>query len=360
LPEPVLQRAQRELLEHETTGVSILEISHRAKEFTALMNRAEKDLRQILDIPDNYKVLFLQGGGTGQFAAVPLNLRWLSKAEKPSANYIVTGGWSSKAAKEAAKYVEVRKCIEPPLKEYTRIPDQSHWKIDPDAAYMYYCDNETIHGVEFNFIPDCKGMPLVCDFSSNALSRSFPVEKFGVLFCGTQKNLGTAGCTTVIVRDDLMNHACKLCPSVFEYKSQADMNSVYNTPPVYSIYMMSLVLEWIRDEGGLPEMERRANIKSKLIYDVVDDSKGFYHCPIELGYRSRMNIPFHIGTAQGVEKLEKLFLAEAENRSMISLKGHRSVGGIRASLYNAVTVEETQMLADFMKEFYEKHGETEP
>jgi len=352
LPEVVLDRIQREIHEYENTGVSILEISHRAPEFDNLLHKAEQNLRELAGIPHGYHTLFLQGGGTGQFAAVPLNL---GRGQHASADYLVTGDWSKKAATEASKYLQVHKTFD--LKKYTSIPEQSQWTLNKDSSYVYYCSNETIHGVEYNFVPETQpGIPLVADISSNALSRPIDVSKHGVIFAGTQKNLGTAGMAMVIVRDDLIGHANKTCPSIFDYKEQSKMKSVYNTPPVFCIYVTNLVLEWLKDLGGLEEMAKINERKAHLIYDVIDQSKHFYYCPVEQHCRSRMNIPFRIGSETGVDKLEKAFVTAAENEGLISLKGHRSVGGIRASLFNAVTLPETEKLADFMKAFYEKNG----
>lgn len=355
IPESVLKRAQDEMLDFANTGHSVLEMSHRSAEFSNVLKSTEQLIRDLMMVPKDYEILMLQGGGSGQFAAVPLNLMGFSKGQKPSANYVVTGTWSAKAAKEAEKYLIVHKAINPPLHHYTRIPESSHWSYDPNAAYMYYCANETIHGVEFSQIPDSKGIPLVGDVSSNILTKHIDVSKHGILFGGTQKNLGSAGLTMCIVRKDLIGFAHKMCPSIFNYKEQHQTGSVFNTPPVFSIYLTKMVLEWIRDEGGVKEMERRNSIKAQLIYDVIEDSKGFYHCPVHHNDRSRMNIPFRIGSHQGVPELEKAFLTGAEAHGMISLKGHRSVGGVRASLYNAVTVEDVETLADYMKEFYDLH-----
>ncbi|XP_026795818.2 phosphoserine aminotransferase [Pangasianodon hypophthalmus] len=352
LPQPVLIQAQRELLDYNGLGISVLEMSHRTSDFSKIINSAESLLRELLNIPENYKVLFLQGGGTGQFSAVPLNLIGLK--EDRCADYIVTGTWSAKAAKEAEKYGKVN-VVHPKVDRYTGIPDSSSWSLNPSASYVYYCCNETIHGVEFNFIPDTKGAILVSDMSSNFLSRPVDVSKFGLIFAGAQKNIGSAGVTIVIVREDLLGKALKECPIVFDYKVQAENNSLYNTPPCYSIYIVKLVLEWIKKNGGTDVMDKLSKQKSSLIYDIINSSNGFYSCPIGVESRSRMNVPFRIGSSKGDEALEKQFLEDASKLEMISLKGHRSVGGIRVSLYNAVTVEETQALAAYMKEFLNKH-----
>ncbi|NXX98965.1 SERC aminotransferase, partial [Centropus bengalensis] len=271
------------------------------------------------NIPENYKVIFLQGGGSGQFSAVPLNLIGLKEGRH--ADYVVTGAWSAKAAKEAEKYAKVN-VVHPKLGSYTCIPDPSTWNLNPNASYVYYCANETVHGVEFDFVPDVKGAVLVCDMSSNFLSRPVEVSKFGVIFAGAQKNVGCAGVTVVIVHEDLLGFALKECPVVLDYKTQASNGSLYNTPPCYSIYIMGLVLEWIKNNGGAAAMDKLSLIKSQMIYDIIDKSNGFYY------------IKFSI------------FLTSFQCRS---------VGGIRASLYNAVTVEDVQKLATFMRSFMQMH-----
>ncbi|XP_045021004.1 phosphoserine aminotransferase isoform X2 [Bubalus bubalis] len=309
LPRSVLLEMQKELLDYKGIGISVLEMSHRSSDFSKIINNTENLVRELLAIPDNYKVIFVQGGGCGQFSAVPLNLIGLKAGR--CADYVVTGSWSAKAAEEAKKFGTVN-IVHPKLGSYTKIPDPSTWTLNPDASYVYYCANETVHGVEFDFIPDVKGAVLVCDMSSNFLSRPVDVSKFGVIFAGAQKNVGSAGVTVVIVRDDLLGFALKECPSVLDYKVQAGNNSLYNTPPCF-------------------------------------------RCPVEPQNRSKMNIPFRIGNTKGDDALEKRFLDKALELNMISLKGHRSVGGIRASLYNAVTVEDVQKLAAFMKNFLEMH-----
>nr|XP_058927199.1 phosphoserine aminotransferase isoform X2 [Kogia breviceps] len=309
LPRSVLSEIQKELLDYKGVGISVLEMSHRSSDFSKIINNTENLVRELLAIPDNYKVIFVQGGGCGQFSAVPLNLIGLKAGR--CADYVVTGSWSAKAAEEAKKFGTVN-IVHPKLGSYTKIPDPSTWNLSPDASYVYYCANETVHGVEFDFIPDVKGAVLVCDMSSNFLSKPVDVSKFGVIFAGAQKNVGSAGVTVVIVRDDLLGFALRECPSVLDYKVQAGNNSLYNTPPCF-------------------------------------------RCPVEPQNRSRMNIPFRIGNTKGDDALEKRFLDKALELNMISLKGHRSVGGIRASLYNAVTIEDVQKLAAFMKNFLEMH-----
>lgn len=352
LPEEVLKRAQKEMINYEDTGVSVMELSHRSKDFNKILQATERDIRDLLDIPNNYRVLFLQGGGSGQFCAVPYNLIGLKPGH--CADYIVTGSWSAKAAKEAEKYGKIHKVI-PPTKEYVSIPDQSTWNLNPDASYIYYCDNETIHGVEFPYVPETNGVPIVCDMSSNILTRKVDIKKFGVIYGGAQKNIGCAGATLVIVREDLLGHALPTTPAVFCYTTQVGNNSLYNTPPTYSIYIMGLVFQWKKKHGGVASMEANSKKKSSMIYNIIDNSSGFYVCPVDKACRSRMNIAFRVGSAEGNDILEEKFLSEAAKLGMIQLKGHRSVGGIRASLYNAVSLEDTQILVDFMKKFYEEH-----
>ncbi|XP_060927092.1 phosphoserine aminotransferase [Limanda limanda] len=352
LPQSVLVEAQKELINYSGTGISVLEMSHRSAEFGKIMDKTESLLRELLNIPSNYKVMFLQGGGSGQFSAVPLNLIGLK--EDRCADYLVTGTWSAKAAKEAEKYGKAN-IIHPKLDSYTKIPDPSSWTLNPSASYVYYCSNETIHGVEYNFTPETNGAVLVCDMSSNFLSRPVDVSKYGLIFAGAQKNVGSAGVTVVIVREDLLGHTLKECPIILDYKVQVESNSLYNTPPCFSIYIMCLVLDWIKNNGGSAAMETLNKKKSSLIYDIINASNGFYTCSVDMSCRSRMNIPFRLGKKEGDEALEKKFLDEATKRGMLSLKGHRSVGGIRVSLYNAVTVEETQTLAAYMKDFLKEH-----
>lgn len=352
LPPSVLLEAQKELMDYKGLGISVLEMSHRSSDFTKILNTTENFMRELLNIPDNYKVLFLQGGGSGQFSAVPLNLIGLKEAK--CADYIVTGAWSAKAAKEAEKYGKVN-IVHPKLASYTEIPDPNSWNLNPEASYVYYCANETVHGVEFQDVPDVKGAVLVSDMSSNFLSRPIDISKFGLVFAGAQKNIGCAGVTVVIVREDLLGFTLKECPTILDYKIQAGNGSLYNTPPCFSIYIMELVLEWIKNNGGAASMEKLNIIKSEMIYSVIDESNGLYVCPVEKKSRSRMNIPFRIGSSKGDSVLEKEFLEKAAALGMMSLKGHRSVGGIRASLYNAVTVDDAEKLADFMRHFKETH-----
>ncbi|XP_015517742.2 probable phosphoserine aminotransferase [Neodiprion lecontei] len=348
LPRKVLKDVQDELLSYANTKISVLELSHRSGDFKKIIEDAQASVRDLLKIPDNYKVLFLQGGGTGMFAAVPLNLL----NEAGTTDYIVTGSWSAKAAKEAAKYAKVNLVL-PKVNKYTDIPDPSTWNLNPKASYVYYCANETVHGIEFNYVPEVGDVPLVADMSSNMLSRPIDISKFAVIFAGAQKNIGPAGVTLVIVRDDVLGHPKSICPSVLDFSIMATDNSVHNTPPTFQIYVVGRVFDWIKENGGVEGMEKLAIAKSKAIYDVIDNSNGFYHCPIRRDARSRMNIPFRIGGDD--EDLENTFLTGASARGMLQLKGHRSVGGIRASLYNAVTMEDVQALVTYMNYFYRLH-----
>lgn len=346
LPEEVLQQAQKELLEHGSSGVSVMEMSHRSADFSKIMNNAENSLRELMSIPNNYRVIFLQGGGNGQFAAVPLNLIGLKEGK--TADYIVTGCWSAKAAKEAEKYGKVN-LVFPKCGDYTSIPAKSEWNLNPEASYVYYCANETIHGVEVHDVPETNGIPIVCDMSSNILSRPVDVSKFGVIFAGAQKNIGCAGVTLVIVREDLLGKALKETPTIFDYKVQVGNNSCYNTPPTYGIYIMGLVFEWLKKQGGSEAMAKLNDQKAALIYDQCRNSNGFYVSPVDKDCRSYMNVPLRI--LDGREDLEKKFVEEAHREKMVQLKGHRSVGGLRISLYNAIAVEEVEKLVTFMKEF---------
>uniref|UniRef100_A0A1L8DZL1 Phosphoserine aminotransferase n=1 Tax=Nyssomyia neivai TaxID=330878 RepID=A0A1L8DZL1_9DIPT len=348
LPEEVLVEVQKEIVHHGTSGMSVMEMSHRGADYNKIHEDTIKALQELLNIPDDYQILFLQGGGTGLFAAVCMNLM----SRTGIADYIVTGAWSDKAAKEAAKYGQVNLVI-PKTSKHCGIPDQKTWKLDPNASYLYYCDNETVHGVEFNFIPETNGVPIVCDMSSNILSRKFDIRKFGMVFGGAQKNIGPAGITVAIVRKDLIGNAMKICPSVLDFAVAAKENSIHNTPPTFIIYVMGRVFEWIKRRGGVDAMYDASIKKSQMIYNEITRSAGFYSCPVQEDSRSRMNVPFRI--AQGDDALEKAFLKGAEARKMVQLKGHRSVGGIRASLYNAVTIEEAETLAKYMREFFEEH-----
>src|SRR4051812_45541904 len=329
LPQEVLARAGDEMLDWHGSGMSIMEMSHRGKEFMGVAAEAEKDLRELLSIPGNYKVLFLPGGATLQFAAIPLNLL----RGKGKADFVVTGEWSRKAVSEAQRYCDAHVAASSEDRNFSYAPAQDSWEVRSDAAYVHYCSNETIGGVEFHWVPETGDVPLVADASSHILSRPLDVKKFGLIYAGAQKNVGPAGLTIVIVREDLLGHAQKGTPSVLDYKSQAEAASMLNTPATYGIYMAGLVFKWLKQLGGLAEIERRNVAKAKLVYDAID-SGGFYRSPVAKEDRSRMNIPFRLPS----ESLEAAFLKGAEERGMIQLKGHRLLGGIRASIYNAMPV----------------------
>ena len=347
LPESVLIRAQAEMLEWGKSGMSVMEMSHRGKDYVSIAEKAEADFREILSVPPNYKVLFLSGGATGQFAAIPLNLL----AGKAVVNYVNTGVWSGKAISEAKKYAEVKVAASSKENGFKNIPNRSEWKIDPDAAYLHYTSNETINGVEFQNIPDTGGLPLVCDMSSNILSRPVDVSQFGLIYAGAQKNMGPAGIVVVIVRDDLIGHALPITPSIFDYKVQAENDSMLNTPPTYIWYLLGLVLDWVKEQGGLTAMEAHNKAKAAKLYAAIDAS-AFYANPVELAFRSRMNVPFTLANPE----LDKTFTAEAKTAGLVSLAGHRSVGGMRASIYNAMPEAGVDALIEFMAEFERKYG----
>jgi phosphoserine aminotransferase len=324
-----------------------MEMSHRGKEFMSIAAEAEKDLRELLAIPAQYKVLFLQGGATLQFAQIPMNLL----AGKSNADYVVTGEWSKKAVKEAQAYCDVHIAASSEDKAFTYFPSQKAFQIRNDAAYLHYCSNETIGGVEAHWIPESGDVPLVADASSHILSRPLDVSKFGLIYAGAQKNIGPAGLTIVIVRDDLTGKASKGTPSVMDYKQQAAADSMLNTPATYSIYVAGLVFKWLKQQGGLAGIEKRNIAKAKLLYDFLDSS-AYFKNPVAQGDRSRMNVPFTLRDASQ----DDAFLKGAEKLGMVQLKGHRSVGGMRASIYNAMPVEGVQTLVAYMKEFEAKHG----
>ena len=347
LPESVLQKAAAEMLDWHGSGMSVMEMSHRGKEFIAIHAEAEGLLRELMAIPANYKVLFMQGGAIGENAIVPLNLM----GSKTSADYIHTGEWSKKSIKEAKRYGKVNVAASAEASGFTCVPPRETWQLDPAAAYVHICSNETIGGVEYHFTPDTGGVPLVADMSSNILSRPVDVAQYGLIYGGAQKNIGPAGLTIVIVRDDLLGHAHPLCPSAFNYKEQADNDSMLNTPPTYAIYIAGLVFHWIKQRGGLVAMEAHNRAKAALLYDYLDTS-AFFSNPVNRADRSLMNVPFKLKN----EALDEAFLKGAQARGMVQLKGHRSVGGMRASIYNAMPVEGVQALVTYMKEFEAQHG----
>ena len=349
LPLPVLEQAQRELLDFKGTGMSVMEISHRSKEFEAVIGEAEQDLRALLSVPANYKVLFLQGGATLQFAMIPMNLR----APGASADYIVTGAWSKAAIKEAKKLGTSKVAYSGESNNFKQTPNQADLNLDPQAAYLYFCSNETIHGVEFPSEPTPPvGVPLIVDTSSDFISRPIDVSKYGMLYAGAQKNAGPAGVVVTVIREDLLERVPENLPVMLDYKAQVAGGSMHNTPPCFAIYMVGLVFKWALGLGGLTEVQRRNEVKADVIYHVIDASGGFYKGHATPEARSRMNITFRLPS----EELEDTFAKEAKKLNMIGLKGHRSVGGMRASTYNALPLESAQALAEFMKEFQRKNG----
>jgi phosphoserine aminotransferase len=354
LPQEVLKRAAEEMLDWHGSGMSVMEMSHRGKEFISIYEAAVHDLRELLGVPANYRILFLQGGGIGENAIVPLNL--LGRKSQPAVvDFIKTGSWSGKSSKEATKYCTVNIAASAEDSKFTAIPPRETWKLTKDAAYVHICTNETIDGVEFNFTPDVSadtnGAPIVADMSSHILSRTVDVSKYGVIFGGAQKNIGPAGVTVVIVRDDLIGHALSICPSAFDWKLAAENDSMYNTPPTYAIYIAGLVFQWLKKQGGVAAMEQRNIAKAGLLYEYLD-STGFYANSVAKDCRSRMNVPFYLSD----ESLNDLFLAGAKERGLLQLKGHKSVGGMRASIYNAMPIEGVRTLVDYLKDFEKKHG----
>ncbi len=347
LPEAVLRQAAAEMLDWHGSGMSVMEMSHRGKEFISIHAEAEADLRELLAIPANYKVLFLQGGGLGQNAIVPMNLL----RGHAGADFINTGEWMKKTIKEAKNFCQVNIAATAEATGFTGVPKFDTWRLDANAAYVHICSNETIGGVEYNWIPDTGAVPLVADMSSNLLSRPVDVSRYGLIYAGAQKNIGPSGLTIVIVRDDLIGHAMPQTPSVFDYKQQADNDSMYNTPPTYAVYIAGLVFKHVKSLGGLKAMESHNRKKAAILYDYLD-STSFYNNPVARQDRSLMNLPFKLKD----ESLDDAFLKGAQARGMLQLKGHRSVGGMRASIYNAMPVEGVQALVVYMKEFEASHG----
>ncbi len=347
LPEAVLRQAADEMLDWHGSGMSVMEMSHRGKEFMAIAAEAEALLRELLAVPTGYKVLFMQGGAIAENAIVPMNLL----RGHAGADYIDTGEWSKKSIKEAKKYAKVNVAASAADSGYTTIPERQTWQLDPDAAYVHICSNETIGGVEYHFTPDVGSVPLVADMSSSILSRPVDVSKYGLIYGGAQKNIGPAGLTIVIVREDLLGQALPATPSAFDYKTVADNDSMYNTPPTYAIYIAGLVFKWLQAQGGLAVMEVKNRAKAALLYDYLD-TPTFYRAPVARHCRSLMNVPFKLKD----ETLDGAFLKGAETRGMVQLKGHRSVGGMRASIYNAMPVEGVMALVAYMKEFEAQHG----
>ncbi len=345
LPEAVLRTAAAEMLDWHGSGMSVMEMSHRGKEFISIYESAERDLRELLAVPSHFKILFMQGGGLAENAIVPMNL-----SQGGAMDFVLTGSWSQKSQKEAGKYGAARVAASAQADGFTSLPSPPSWHIGADSRYVHICGNETIHGVEFHELPDLKALgcdaPLVVDFSSHVASRQVDWSRVGLAFGGAQKNLGPAGLTLVIVREDLIGHALPHCPSAFDYKLVADNQSMYNTPPTYSIYIAGLVFQWLKKHGGIAAMEQRNIAKAQLLYDCLDNS-ALYVNKVDKACRSRMNVPFFLRD----ESRNDAFLTGANARGLLQLKGHKSVGGMRASIYNAMPLEGVQALVDYLREF---------
>ncbi|MCV2884065.1 3-phosphoserine/phosphohydroxythreonine transaminase [Aestuariibacter sp. AA17] len=348
LPQPVMRKAQEEFINWQGLGCSVMEISHRSKPFIALADAAERNLRELLSIPQHYSVLFMHGGGRGQFSAVPLNLAEATE----HADYLVTGAWSKSAVQEAERFVTpnivAESCV---INGETTLPDQASWQCSDNAAYFHFCTNETVDGVELNVLPDVGDVPLVADMSSTILSRPLDIEKYGVIYAGAQKNIGPSGLSVVIIRNDLLDRARHNTPSVLNYGLAAQNGSMYNTPPTYAWYLAGLVFEWLKEEGGVSAIYSRNKAKAAMLYEGID-ATDFYINSIASPYRSIMNVPFQLADPT----LDDAFLTQAEENGLMALKGHRSVGGMRASIYNAMPIEGVKALVDFMKEFERKNG----
>ena len=348
LPREVLEQAQRELVDWQGSGMSVMEMSHRGKEFMGIAAQAEADLRELLNVPKNYKVLFLQGGATQQFAMVPINLL----RGKTQADYIHTGEWSKKAIGEAKKFCKVNIAASGEAGKFTGIPAQNTWKLDGNAAYVHYVANETIGGVEFHWVPNTGDVPLVADMSSTILSRPIDVSKFGMIYAGAQKNIGPSGLTVAIVREDLIGQPLPNTAAMMDYKIHADNESMYNTPPTYAWYIAGLVFQWLKKNGGLAAMAKTNQRKAEKLYAAIEGSKGFYSSPVDKACRSWMNVPFTLADAN----LDEPFLKGAKAAGLLQLKGHRSVGGMRASIYNAMPEAGIDALVQHMQAFQKQQG----
>ena len=349
LPKSVLQRAQAEMLDWHGSGMSVMEMSHRGKEFTSILAKTEADFRTLLNIPDNYKVLFLQGGAIAENAMIPLNLLGPDLAAG-EADYVVTGAWSKRSVEDARAYGKINVVASSEADKFNHVPPYSSWQLNKNAAYLHICTNETINGVEFDGLPDAGDVPIVADMSSHILSRPIDVTQYGVIYGGAQKNIGPAGLCILIVREDLLGRASALTPAVFNWKTQAENQSMINTPPTYSIYIAGLVFEWLLEQGGVAAIEQKNIAKAKLLYDYIDNSD-FYANNIALNNRSRMNIPFSLQH----EQLNDAFLQGAEAAGLLQLKGHRIVGGMRASIYNAMPIDGVHALIAYMQAFATEH-----
>jgi phosphoserine aminotransferase len=347
LPESVLRRAANEMQDWHGSGMSVMEMSHRGKEFISIFDKTEADFRQLLNISSDYSVLFLQGGALAMNALIPMNLL----GDKTTADYVNTGEWSKKSIQEAKKYCTVNVVASSEDQGFTYVPAQADWKLNRNAAYVHICTNETISGVEYQWVPDKSDVPLVADMSSHILSREIDVSRYDVIYGGAQKNIGPAGLTFCIVRKDLLGRALDITPTVFNWKEQTEHNSMVNTPPTYSIYIAGLVFEWLLEQGGLVQIEKMNKAKANLLYEYFDSTQ-FYHSPVHKADRSRMNVPFWLQD----EALNEKFLSGAQQLGLLQLKGHRSVGGMRASIYNAMPIEGVRTLVDYLKEFERSHG----
>jgi phosphoserine aminotransferase len=350
MPLPVLERMREEMLDYRGTGMSVMEMSHRSAEFEAINDKTEQSLRRVMGISDDYAVLFLQGGGSLQFAMVPMNLYVPGKP----VDMLHTGAWTTKAIEETKKLGELRLAASTEADKLTRVPRAGEISLQADASYVYLCTNNTIEGTQWDALPETAAVPLVADMSSDILSRPTQVDRFGLIFAGAQKNLGPSGVTVVVIRRDLAERADARLAKILQYRTYIKERSLYNTPPTFAIYAVGLVLDWIEAEGGAAGMEKRNGAKAKRLYDAIEASDGYYRCPVERESRSRMNVVFRV--AGGDEAIEKKFAKEAEAAGLVGVKGHRSVGGMRASLYNAVTLEAVDALVGFMGEFQRKNG----
>ena len=348
LPLPVLEEAAGEFREYAGTGMSLIEMSHRGPEYTEVHNEAMALVKELLGLPDHYNVLFLQGGATLQFSMLPLNLLKGGK----SCDFTLTGAWAKKAYADAAKVGDVHVVFDGKDDNYASLPDPASLQVDPNAAYLHMTSNETIGGIEWHDWPETGGVPIACDMSSDIMSRAFPVDKFGFIYAGAQKNLGPAGMGLVIIREDVLEQCAQDLPAYLSYGIHAEKDSLYNTPPVFAIYMVGKVLTWVKANGGISGMETLADERASMVYNTIDTSGGFYSSPVATGSRSKMNVVWRLPS----EELEQQFLAQAKEQGMVGLKGHRSVGGCRASMYNAMPVVGAQALADLMKDFAQKQG----
>ncbi|MES2931896.1 MAG: 3-phosphoserine/phosphohydroxythreonine transaminase [Pseudomonadota bacterium] len=350
LPKEVLEQAAAEMLDWHGSGISVMEMSHRGKEFMSILDAAERDLRELMAVPANYKILFMQGGAIAENAIIPMNL--VGRRPQPATvDFIHTGSWTAKSISEAKKYCNVNVAASVVPGKGQAVPPRASWQLSDNAAYLHICTNETIDGIEYHFVPDAGDVPIVADMSSNILSRVIDVAKYGVIFAGAQKNIGPAGLTLVIVREDLLGTALPYCPSAFDWKIVADNGSMFNTPPTYAIYIAGLVFQWLKRQGGVAVMEKRNIAKAALLYDYLD-STDFYSNYIAVDSRSRMNIPFFLPD----ESLNDAFLAGAKEHGLLQLKGHKSVGGMRASIFNAMPIEGVQALIEYLKKFASSHG----